>query len=109
MRVNVFHETLSSGFVCGAASAVRMVPVHQGIVEANSHSLLACGIHIFTHEITPRALLWRTIIRGFGIEMAKAFVMFGGHHHVAHAGFAGELSPFAGRERLWVELFRKRS
>src|SRR5205823_14790385 len=39
----------------------------------------------------------------------RSLVMLGRHHHVAHAGFTGDLGPFAGWEWFRFELPSERS
>src|SRR5260370_34559394 len=85
-----------------------MMPIHQRIVETDAHAFGSGSIDIFAHEIAARPLLWRTVVRGLGIEVAKAFVMLGGHHHVAHAGSARDLGPIAGGKGLGFELLCER-
>ena len=35
-------------------------------------------------------------------------MVLGGHDHIAHAGFAGDLGPFPGRKWFGLELFGER-
>src|SRR5205807_4136912 len=98
-----FGEALACGLILRAACAVRMVPVHQRIIKTDAQAFTASGVHIFADEIAARSLPWRTIVRGFGVEVAEASMVLRGHDHVAHARFARELGPVACRKRLRLE------
>ena len=104
MSVDVFDESFAGLGIRLAAGAVGMMPVHQRVVEADAHPLFAGSFHILPDQVPAGTLFGGTIICGFRIEMAEALVMFGGHHHVAHAGFASDFGPFARRVRLRLEL-----
>src|SRR5262249_57019818 len=104
VSMDVFNEPLPGSFVISASGAIRVMPVHQRIIEAHSKSFGACSIYVFLDEIPSRTLFGRAVTGGFGVEKAKAFVMFGGHHDVLLPGYPGELCPFSGGIWLWLEL-----
>src|SRR2546429_3578082 len=79
--MNIIDEAFARGLILCAARAVGMVPVHQRIIKTDAQAFAASSIHIFADEIAARSLLWRAIIRGFGIEVAEAFMVLGGHDH----------------------------
>lgn len=62
------------------------------------------GFHVFGNKVAARGLFRGAVVGELGIEVAEAFVMLGGHHHVLHAGRFGELGPRAGSMGLGVEL-----
>src|ERR1700686_4225701 len=80
-----------------------MVPIPQRIVEALAQSFRARGFDVFAGEVAARTLLWRAVVGELCVEVAKAFVMLGGHHHVFLAGLFGELGPGARGIRFWLE------
>ena len=82
-----------------------MVPVHQGIVEANAQSFGARGLHILADQIPARTLLGRAVVSQLCVEIAEAFMVLGGHHHVFLPGLPGELRPLARGVGLGLELF----
>src|SRR5207245_1177000 len=103
------EEASARGLILRAACAVVMMPVHQRIIQTDAQAFAASSIHIFADEIAARSLLWRAIIRGFGIEVAETFMVLRGHDHIAHAGFLCELCPIPRRKRLRLELLCQRS
>src|SRR5436190_21976672 len=68
-------------------------------MEADPQAFSTCRRDIFANEVAPRPLLRRAVISELRIKIAEAFVMFGGHHHVSHAGSLGELRP--GPRGIW--------
>ena len=82
-----------------------MVPVHQRIVEADAHALGAGGIDVLLDEVAAGALFGRAVIGEFGIEVAEALVVLGGHHHVFLAGSLGQFGPIASGVRPGLEAF----
>ena len=60
--VDVIDEAPARGFVRGAARAIRMMPVHQRIVEAHAQALGARGLDVLLHQVAARALLGRAIV-----------------------------------------------
>src|SRR5919108_1992015 len=107
--MNVFDEALACGLILGAARAVRMVPIHQRVIKSDAQALATYCIHIFPDEVAARSLFWRTIVGGFSVEVAEAFMVLRGHDHVAHASFPRELGPIASGKRLRLELFGQTS
>jgi hypothetical protein len=72
-----------------------MVPVHQGVVEAHAKTFGADGFDVFLHQVAAGTLLGRAVIGQLGVEVAEAFMVLGGHHHVFLPGDFGQLGPIA--------------
>ena len=104
LTMDVIHKPASRRFIGLAHRPVRMVPIHQRIIEAHVHSFTAGGFHELRYQVTAGRLLWRTVVGQLGIEVAEAFVMLGGHHHILHAGRLRQLRPSLGGVRFGVKL-----
>ena len=85
LAMNVIDETAARSFVCFAESAIGVVPIHERIVEAVRQAFGLCGFDIFGDEIAASGLFGCAVVGELGIEVTKAFVMLGGHHHIFHA------------------------
>src|ERR1035437_6102866 len=80
---------------------IRVVPIEQRVIKANSNALCPKGIYVFFYQISFCTCIRRFIICVFTVEQTKAFMMFGGKHRILHACRFGFLCPF-----FWVELVR---
>src|SRR6185437_10825374 len=56
LSVNVIDETPARRFIRLAKRAVRVMPVHQRIVETEAQTFSASGFNIFTDEIATGTL-----------------------------------------------------
>ena len=72
---------------------IGMVPIDDGIIEADLEPFGAEGVDVFAHEVAMRGRVGRLVIGQLGIEQAEAVVVLGGEHGVFHAGLFGELRP----------------
>src|SRR5215218_5777022 len=104
MRVDIIDKPATRGFILCAPRTIGMVPIHKGIIEAHSQSLGSGRVDVLPNEITTRRLLWSAIVRGLGIEMTKALVVLGGHHHVLLPRTFSKPRPIASSVRLGIEL-----
>src|SRR5712692_8795563 len=101
--MRIFDEAFAGVFVGRAARAIGMVPVHQGVVEAEAQTFRARGFDIFTNEVAAWSLFRSAVVGELGVEVAEAFVMLGSHHHVFLPGLFGELGPSARGIGFWLE------
>jgi len=105
--VGVVDETLAGGWVGGADGSIGMVPVHEGVIEADFETLSAGGFDELAYEISLRTLLHGVVVSEFGVPHAEAFVVLGGHDHVLLAGTFGESCPLAGGSRFGLKMLRE--
>src|SRR6185437_12456541 len=105
--MRVIDKPAAGGFIIRAAGAVRVMPVHQRIIEANVQTFAAGCLVVLSNQVAPGRLFRSAIVRQFCIEVAEALMMFGGHYHVFHARLLGEFCPGARGMRLRVENFRE--
>jgi hypothetical protein len=72
-----------------------MVPVYDGVIEADLQAFAADGIHYLGGEVTADEVMG--IVGGvLRVEQAEAIVVFGGKDHVSTSGLAGEFRPLSG-------------
>ena len=107
LAVHIVHEPASRGFVVQAPRPIRMVPVHQRMIEAHAQSFPAHGLHEFFHQIAAAGLLGRAVVGVLSVEKAETFMVFGGHHHVFLARLFGQPRPGARGIRLGREALRQ--
>src|SRR6185437_4815674 len=62
------------------------------------------SIHVFAHQVAVGLCIGGFIVGVFGVEQAKALVVFGGKHRVFHTGGFGLARPFNGIEEVGVKL-----
>src|SRR5262249_19221180 len=103
--VNVIDEAAARGFISLATGSVRVMPIHQRIVETETQAFGPRRIDILTNEIASRPLFGRAVVSELRVEVAEPFVMLARHHHVFHTGALGELRPRARGIRDWFEVW----
>ena len=95
-----FHldEAAARGFIGGAARAIGMVPVHEGIIEAHAQTLGAGGGDIFLHQVAARAAdvlgdgqQGRDVVAGVGVLRGQERVV---EVQFAHGHAVGPRRPF---------------
>src|SRR5262249_18349003 len=92
----VLDKTLACGFVVAGPGTVRMMPVHQRVVEADTQTFGTGCIHKFTYQIAAWTLFSCAVIGELGVPHAETFMVLGGHHHVFLSGAPRELGPVTG-------------
>src|SRR5258708_865225 len=107
MSMNVFHESLAGRFILRATGAIGVVPIPQGIIKADTQAFGAHRLNIFSYQVATWTLLRSAIVGSLGVEVAEAFVMLGGHHHIFLSGLLGQLGPCARSIGLGLELLRQ--
>src|SRR5438270_6752385 len=105
MRIS--DKPLPCCFIRCAPRSVRMMPVHQRVVEADAQSFCPRGVDEFAHQIASHRLLWRAVVGELGVEMTETFVMLRCHHHVLLSRLLGQSRPVAGGVRLGIEVLRE--
>jgi hypothetical protein len=81
-----------------------MVPVHDGVIEADLDALSVAGIGQLLQDIALEGRGGNVEIRVLGIEQAEAVVMLGGDDDVFHTGAFCHPHPLVGIEPDRVEL-----
>src|SRR6185312_2502838 len=61
LAVDVIDKAATGGFIGKAASAVRMMPVHQRVIESEPHTFGAGGIGVLGNQIAAGGLLGSAI------------------------------------------------
>src|SRR5262249_49534502 len=102
--MGVFDEALARIFVGCAARTIRMMPIHERVVEADAQPLRPRSFHIFTDEVAAGALFRSAIICQFRVPHAEALMMLRGHHHVLLSRPARQSCPVAGCVRFGCEM-----
>src|ERR1700674_323068 len=105
MRVR--DKALARCFIGYASRSIRMVPVHQRVVEADAQSFCPRGVDEFAYQIASRRLLWRAVVGELRVEITEAFMMVRSHHHVLLSGLLGQSCPVARGVRLRIEMLRQ--
>ncbi len=72
---------------------IGVVPVEQGVVEADFETLGAEGFDVFLDQVAPGGCLGGFVVGVLRVEEAEAVVVLGGHDGVLHAGGFGGASP----------------
>src|ERR1019366_3499748 len=103
VAVDVIDEAAPRGLVGEAAGAIGVVPVHQGIVEAHAETFGAGGFDVLLHQVAAGPLLGGVVVGELGVEVAKPFVVLGGHHHIFLAGQVGQVRPPGRGVGFWRE------
>ena len=83
---------------------VRVVPVQQGIVEADLQAFGAERVHEFPEQVAPAGGVGALVVGELGVPHAEAFVVLGGEDDVFHAGLPGHPGPFLRVEEVGVEM-----
>ncbi len=82
---------------------IGVMPVNEGVIEADVEALGAEGVHHLAEGVFAVGGVGDLVVGVLGVPQAEALVVLGGEDHVAHAGLAGGLRPFAGLEEVGVE------
>ena|SRR5947207_10439788 len=93
--MRVFDKTFAGIFIGGAACAIRVMPVHERVVEADAQPFGSRSFDVFTDQISAGALPGSAIVRQLRVPQAEPLVMLGGHHHVLLSGAASQPRPVA--------------
>src|SRR5665213_2102264 len=93
MRVG--HEPLARRLIGSTTRAIRMVPIHQRIIEANAKSLRTSCVHELAYQVTFAGGFRRAIAGKLTVEETESFVVLGRHHHVLLARFTRESRPLS--------------
>src|SRR5580658_856479 len=81
-----------------------MVPVHQGVVKANTKALSASRLHVLPDDVPPRSLLRSAVVSQLRVKVTEPFVVLRGHHHILHSGGLRELCPGTGTIRSRMKV-----
>src|SRR5579864_2688523 len=105
--MSVSDKSLPCCFIGCAPRSIRMMPVHQRVVEANAQSFCPRGVDEFAHQIAACRLLRRAVVGELSVEITEAFVMLCRHHHVLLSRLLGQSRPVACGVRRWIEVLRQ--
>ena len=83
-----------------------MVPVHDGVVEAEGHPGLPAGLREHLEDVLPVAGPHNVIVRVGAVEDAEAVVVLGGDDDVPDPGDPGQPDPLFGIEVHRIEVVR---
>ncbi len=86
---------------------VRVVPVNQRVIEADSQSLRTKGVHDKTQHVFAKGRARDLVICLLRIPQAKTVVMFGREHKILHARLAGDPGPLSWVEQIGVEMLEE--
>jgi hypothetical protein len=81
------------------------MPVAGRIIGAEGDAALFAGFGEFLDHVPLEGRVHDVVVGLFGVPEAEAVVVFGGEHHVFHAGGLGDGDPFIGVELGGVEAF----
>ena len=94
--VRIVDKALAGGWIGGADGAVRVMPVHERVVDADLEAFSAGSFDELADEIALWALLHGVVVGEFGVPHAEAFVVLGSHDHILLSGTFGQACPLAG-------------
>ena len=83
---------------------VGVVPVDEGVVEADLEALGAEGLDQGAEQVAPGGGVGGLVVGEGGVPEAEALVVLGGDDEVLHAGVAGLLGPDARVVEVGVEV-----
>ena len=102
--VRVFNKPAARRRIGLAGGPVRVMPVHQRVVEAHAQSLRASRIHKLAHQVAAWPLLGGAVVGQLGVPVAEALMVLGCHHHVLLSRGFGQPRPVPRRVRPGMEL-----
>ena len=85
---------------------VGMVPVEQGVVEADLQAGRPDGVDVLSDDVLAVRRVHHRVVSQLGVPQAEALVMLRGQHDVLHARPLGLLGPVDGIEQVRLEVAR---
>ena len=89
--------------VLAAGRVPRVMPVHNGMVEAEADAVPQAGLLEGLQEVLPPGRRGHVMVGDLGVPEAEAVVVLGGDDQVVHPGLLGGLHPGVGVELHRVE------
>ena len=84
---------------------IGMVPVDQGIVEADAQPFCAEGVDIRAHQVAAGGRVGRFVVGVLAVEQAEPLVVLRRQDGVFHTGRFRLTRPFFRIEQIGVEVF----
>ena len=83
---------------------IGMMPVDERIVKTHFKAFFPESVYPHAQDVLSIRRVGGLVIREFGIEQAKALVVFRGDHCILHAGGFGHLRPGMRVEKVGIEI-----
>ena len=100
-----FRSFGRTAFPCAARKIIRMMPVHDRVIEAHLETLSSTLLSKLLEDIALKGGgVDNVIICIFRIEEAESIMMFARDHDVSHASLFSITHPFRGIESGRIEL-----
>jgi hypothetical protein len=85
---------------------VRVVPVEQGVVEANLQAGRSDGVDVLGDNVLAVRRVHHRVVSQLGVPQAEALVVLRGQHDILHASPLGLPGPVDGIEQVRLEVAR---
>ena len=104
--VLLFCIWIIAAWVVYVDGEVRMMPVDQGVIEANADTLCTECINKLSDKVSSCRSVGAFIIGVLAVEHTEAFMMLSCKNSIFHAGCFCLTSPFFCIIQVWIKVFK---